>query len=249
MKIIKIGLVALIILVVGSYAWLEYNSTSNYAAPDQQALAAIVGDQQVTVKVNDWMVMTPANNTTHTGLIVYPGAYCDISGYAPVLRRIASAGYFSVTVAMPFGMAILSPDVAAEVINSYPDIKHWIIVGHSLGGAMAGRFAANNPQLLSGIILWDSHPPESSSLVDSPLPVTLIHRATPDALPPRKFAVVRDLFPVNSQWIPIPGGQHMYFGSFAGGGYEEEWAPAITRAEQQEIVVAAMLQQIGKMIR
>ena len=183
--------------------------------------------------------MRPANASPTTGMILYPGANCDIRGYAPVLREIAAAGYLVVAMSMPYDFAIFAPGSAGEVPSKYPEIEHWVLTGHSMGGAMAGSFAADNADQLDGLIMWDSYP--ATSLVDSPLPVTHIHRATLEGAPPENFEANRNLFPADSNWVPVPGGIHMYFGSFYGGGYTELWEPKITAAEQYEIIVAATI--------
>jgi hypothetical protein len=36
----------------------------------------------------------------------------------------------------------------------------------------------------------------------------------------------------------------MYFGSFDGGGFQEDWAPTISREDQQDQVVAATLEAL-----
>lgn len=186
--------------------------------------------------------MRPASSEPTTGIILYPGANCDIRGYAPVLRRIAAAGYLVVAVSMPFDFAIFAPDRATEVRQDYPGISAWIIVGHSMGGAMAGRYAYHHQDDLAGVVLWDAYPPQGNSLADTRLPVMHIHRGTLNGEPPLKFQETRNLFPDSSKWVPIPGGLHMYFGSFDGGAYEEQWQAGIARERQQEIIVAATLE-------
>ena len=49
------------------------------------------------------------------GLIVFPGAYCDIEGYAPILREVARGGYLVVGVSMPFNFSIFAPFSADDV--------------------------------------------------------------------------------------------------------------------------------------
>ena len=135
---------------------------------------------------------------------------------------------------------------ADDVRAAWPNIRHWVIAGHSMGGAMAGYYAFHHQKDLAGLIIWDSYPPEQDSLADSDLPVWHIHRATLAGAPPEKFEEMRHLFPASSTWVPVPGGIHMYFGSFDGGGYKEQWTPKISREAQQDIVVTAMLNALQK---
>jgi pimeloyl-ACP methyl ester carboxylesterase len=244
LKIFAVIIVALPILMLG---WLFYSTDKNLASPTTEALAALVRDDAVVVDNGDWLVMRPSVSTPTAGLILYPGANCDIRGYAPLMREFAAAGYLAIVVSMPFDFSIFAPDRADDVIAAFPEIQDWVIAGHSMGGAMAGRYAFHHSDDLAGLILWDSYPPGANSLADSDLPVLHVHRATTDGLPPQKFADMRSVFPSDSVWVPVPGGIHMYFGSFDGGGYVDEWTPQIPRSEQHATVIAATLDGLARM--
>lgn len=234
---------ALVLLAGGFYAWGEMS----LATPTGAALAAMQSDDRVLVEEGRFISFRPATGQPDTGVIFYPGANCDSRGYAPVFRRIARRGYLVVDVPMPRNFAIFAPDRADEVRAAHPEIKRWVIAGHSMGGAMAAWYAFHHQQELAGLIIWDSYPPEQNSLAASDLPVWHIHRATPEGAAPEKFETMRHLFPIASTWIPVPGGNHMYFGSFDGGGYKEQWTPKISREAQQDIVVTAMLNALQAM--
>lgn len=232
-------LVIVLSIIVGTYYW----ATTSVATPGATAIQAMQSDSHVTVTVtdNELVVFRPVGIQPGTGLILYPGATCDVRGYAPVLRRLADRGYLVVGVQMPLNMAILAPDRADQVRAAFPEIKRWVIAGHSMGGAMAARYADLHPDDLAGLILWDAYPPANHPLVDVHYPVWLIHRATADGHPPKRFEEFRNLFPAGSTWVPLPGGIHMQFGSFVGGGYTEEWTATITPAVQQDLIVTATL--------
>jgi hypothetical protein len=247
-KILKILLAIVVIIPLLMYGWLVYSTPRNLAVATPEAVAMLESDAWVSVETGDWLVMRPAANEPKAGLILYIGANCDIRGYAPVLRDIAAAGYLVVIPSMPFHFAIFAPDKADDVMAAYPDIDQWVLAGHSMGGAMAGRYADLNPEKLAGLIFWDAYPPGSNSLADSTLPVWHIHRAKPDGTPAQMFLDMRELFPADSVWVGIPGGQHMYFGSFDGGIYEEEWPPGIERAEQQAMTRRAVLAGLEQML-
>jgi pimeloyl-ACP methyl ester carboxylesterase len=238
LKILAVAVVALAIAGgVGLWAW----GKSRHAEATAEALVALGSDGAVVVEQGRFLVFRPSADPPRLGVIFYPGANCDVRGYAPVLRRLAAAGYFVVDVPMPLEFAFLAPNRALDVQAAYPEIRRWALIGHSLGGAMAASFAYNHPDAIRGLVIWDSFPAPNNSLAGFPHPVWHIHRATPDGLPPPSFAERRPLFPPDSRWVPIAGGIHMYFGAFDGGGYVEDWAPSIGRNEQHEQVVAATL--------
>ncbi len=237
---LKYSLVGLVVLVLAGAGYL-YSIQANRAVPAPEALAALSSDERVTVEDGQFVVFRPTAGTPTTGVIFYPGAACDVRGYAPVLQRVAERGYLVVSVPMPLDMAIFAPGRADEVRAAFPDIERWVIAGHSMGGAMAAHYAHQHPDDLAGLILWDSRPAESDTLVDLKYPVWHIHRATAEGRPPEKLEKYRNLFPATSTWVPIPGGIHMYFGSFLGGGYKEQWTPTISREEQQDMAVTGTL--------
>lgn len=248
-KLLKYLVIPAVVLALAGYLGLAAWSQSRHASPTPEALAALASDATVAVEQGKYLTFAPAGAPPRLGVIVYPGANCDVRGYAPVLRRLAAAGYLMVDVPMPLEFAFLAPDRALEAMAAYPDIKRWAIIGHSLGGAMAASFTNRHPDRVAGLIVWDSYPPENRSVADFPKPVWHIHRATADGSPPASFEAHRASYPQSARWVPIRGGIHMYFGSFDGGGYVEDWQPTITRAEQHDQVVAATLEALQTMER
>lgn len=246
-KVLSYGLgglaVVLVLYVAGFYAWTRVSE----AAPGPVALAALEGDAVVSVEDATFVTFRPGGSAPETGLIVYPGANCDVRGYAPAMREIAARGYLVVGVPMPLNLSIFAPDRADKVRAAYPEVQRWVIAGHSMGGAMAASYAFKRPEELAGLIIWDAHPAESNSLVNLRYPVWHIHRATADGAPPEKFAGFRNLFPADSVWAPLPGGNHMQFGDFIGGRYEEQWEPTLSLGEQQDLLVEATLAALAAM--
>lgn len=238
---------ALLLVVAGAAFWAWGVSRHASAAPE--ALAALESDATVMVEQGEYLVFRPATGTPAMGVILYPGAYCDFRGYAPILRRIAAAGHLVVAVPMPLEMALLAPNRALDVQAAFPATRHWALIGHSLGGVVAAMFVHAHPQAVGGLVLWDSYPTEGATLAEWNHPVWLIHRARPDGSPPKAFAEHRAYFPPDSRWVPMPGGIHMYFGSFDGGGFVEDWPPSIPRAMQHDIAVGATLEALAAMSR
>jgi len=239
-KALKIIGIVVALVAVGMYAYLSITTVRNNAAPAAAALAAMESDERVTVEYDEYLALTPAGSTPKTGIVFYAGAYCDIRGYTPVWKEIAAQGYLVVSPKLPFDFAIFAPNAADEVRAAHPEIEQWIIAGHSMGGAMAGVYADNNRDNLAGAIVFDSYPPGSNSLADADLPILLFERARADGSRSQKFIDNANLYPESAELTLIPGAQHMYYGSFDGGAYQEEWEPDIKRDAMQKIVVDGM---------
>lgn len=238
------ALLAIVALSLGG-TWIQQQWRHADATP--AALAAARSDADVLIEDGRFLTLRPRRAAERMGVILYPGAYVDPRGYVPTLRPIAAAGYRVVIVPMPFELAVFGIDRALDVQAANPDLKHWALIGHSVGGAMGPLFASRHPGALDGVIIWDSYPPSMANFAQYPKPVWHIHRARPDGSPPAAFTAQRAQFPADSHWVPIRGGVHMQFGSFAEGGYQEDWAPGLTRAEQHVAVVRATLAALAAM--
>ncbi|MCC5793429.1 MAG: hypothetical protein JJT85_01685 [Chromatiales bacterium] len=235
-----VGLSALAVVLL-AFAGLTIMAEIRRATPAEDALAALEPDDRVIVSEERWLVFRPTASTPRTGVILYPGASCDVRGYAPVLREVAAAGYLVVNVHMPFDFAIFARNRALSVKEAFPEIEQWVIVGHSMGGAMAAQFVFEHPDAMASLVMWDSYPPAGADLSGRNMPVWNIHRARPDGSAPESFEERRHLYPADSRWVAIPGGNHMNFGSFIGGRYQEQWEATIPRSAQQATILEATL--------
>jgi hypothetical protein len=179
------GLGLLVVLFcAGLVVWGE---TPAKALPE--ALTALQSDSTVAVSTGRWLVFTPAAVQPTTGFIFYPGARVDGRAYAPAAHQIATQGYLVVIVRMPLNLAVFNVNAAREVEAAYPQIQHWAIGGHSLGGAMAAAFAKDHPGAVEALILWAAYPSANDDLSQSGLRVVSIFGsqdglATADKLAP-----------------------------------------------------------------
>jgi len=247
-KFLKILVSGIAVIAVLFYGYLVYNTEKNRAVPGPLALAALEPSDAVSVEDGDWLVMKPANSSPSKGAIVYSGANCQIHGYAPMMKAMAEAGYLVVAPSMPFDFSIFGSNKANDIQAAYPEIDGWVLIGHSMGGAMAGQYAHQNLDKLAGLILWDSYPPEYSDLSKTDLPVMTIYRATLEGDAPEHFTEMNHLFPPQTVRVPVKGGIHMYFGSFVGGGYNEVWTPSISNEAQITIINEATLAGLEQML-
>jgi hypothetical protein len=154
-------------------------------------------------------------------------------------RALAAEGYPVAIVPMPLDLAILAPDRAAAVMAAFPKVAHWVIGGHSLGGAMAARFAHQNLDAVQGLVLWASYPADGDDLSESDLAVSSIYGTLDGLAAEDKIAASRLLLPPDVSWVPIEGGNHAQFGWY--GPQDGDSKAAFGQPEQQTQVVAAAL--------
>lgn len=229
-------LILIVLLFAGTAGFVIWGSTP--LGPMPEALTALESDLKVAVTTNHWITFAPAEAEAETGFIIYPGGRVDPRAYAPTARAIAEEGVCVVIVPMPLNLAVLAPNRAQTVIDAHPEIDTWAIGGHSLGGAMAARFADTNPEVVDGLVLWASYPAESNSLADQDsLAVASIY-ATEDGLAtPEKIEASRPLLPPQTKWVEIAGGNHAQFGWY--GSQDGDGTATISRETQQNVVVEA----------
>ncbi|NIN64536.1 MAG: alpha/beta hydrolase [Anaerolineae bacterium] len=208
-----------------------------------EALSALESNRQVEVTTDRWFAYRPANEDPEAGLILYPGGRVDPRSYAPAARAIAADGYVVVVVPMPLNLAVLGADKAAEVITAYPELEYWAVGGHSLGGAMAARFAHSRSSLVDGLVLWAAYPDASNDLSGSELAVTSIYGTLDGLATEQKIAASRSLLPPHTQWVAIKGGNHAQFGWY--GPQAGDNPAAISGDEQQQKIVDATVELLA----
>jgi len=239
---ITLAILGLLIIgfTTGFVAWGE-----TPAQPMPEALRALQTDSQVTVTAGNWLVFRPADAKPTTGFIIYPGGRVDYRAYAPAARQIAAQGYLVVIAHMPLNLAVFDPDAAVEVIAAYPEIAHWAVGGHSLGGAMAAHFAKVHPEAVQGLVLWASYPAASDDLSDSGLRVVSIFGSLDGLATGGKIEASRAHLPEDAKWVSIAGGNHAQFGWYGPQGGDN--AATITRQDQQGQMIAATLALLGSL--
>ena len=254
MKLLKYALLTLAmaaVLMLAAYIALQQGWTGtlnlNYrAAPEAEA--ALASDQQVLVMQADWISFSPADRVPDTALVLYPGAGCDPAGYAPVLREIARAGYLAISVPMPSYWSILAPERLLSIKQAYPNIRHWAVAGHSMGGGAAAMLVQKHPDAVEAMIMWDSYTNASLDMSALQMPVTSIY-ATRHHNPERPviFEQAKPFMPDHTVYVPIEGGDHFQYGNFLAEDIEGFNTATISTAEQQRQIVQATLEQLAQL--
>lgn len=206
----KLGFIVLGLIIVALIFIVVFFTTSY--EPSTQAMANLEDSTLVDVTENNFISFTPENTTATTGLIIYPGAKVEPEAYAPLANKIAQAGYEVIITPMPLNFAIFDSNAADEVISKFPNIKNWVISGHSLGGVMAAKYASENSSI-KGVIFYASYP-QGDELKDSNIEVTSIYGSLDGVADLEKIIGSKDLLPTSTTFVEITGGNHAQFGSY-----------------------------------
>lgn len=236
LAVLGIALVAF----VGAAAWLVWPQ-----ATLPEAEAALASTPTVAFEdAGSWLAYEPTGVDATVGIVLYPGAKVTAEAYAPTARAIAGQGFAAYVVRLPLNLAFLSPGAAESVRTAEPRIRTWALWGHSLGGAMAGQHAAEQPGAYAGIAFCGSYP--NGDLSGQPMIATSIYGTLDGGLERITSDETRGQLPASTTFVPIEGGNHEGCGWYTG---QLGDPPAeISREEQQRRVVeatVAMLRQLG----
>jgi hypothetical protein len=235
--LISIGLIiGLIAILAGVFL-----TTLSPVGPATEALPYMTNDSRVKINVDRYAFFKPVDKSSNTGFIFYPGGRVDYRSYAPLAHRLAEKGWPVAIIPMPLNLAVLGSDRASQVIKDHPEILHWVIGGHSLGGSMAAKFAIENPAMISGMIFMASYP-AGDELASSTFPVLSIYASNDGLITMNKWDTYRKRFPSNTTWTVIEGGNHAGFGWY--GKQQGDNSPVISLEEQTNHIVQSIDQFI-----
>jgi hypothetical protein len=237
-RLLLLGFFITSIAVLGFIMWA--NST---LGPEDEALEALQSDEHVTVSLDSFIIFRPANKMPTTGFVFYPGARIDYRSYAAPLHKIAAEGYLVLLLPVRLNFAIFDVNAADPAIAAFPEIKHWVVGGHSLGGVAAATYAANRENV-DGVVFWAAYP-GNESFKNTDLKILSIYGAL-DLSGVDRFKASRDDLPADAEFVVIEGGNHSQFGHY---GLQPGDQPAtITPFEQQRQAVKATVQFLKEII-
>jgi dienelactone hydrolase len=229
-KSVTITLIIIGIITLGIIGFITWGLTP--LGPTSEALAAMESNANVTVQdKGNFIVFTPTSHIPITGFILYPGGHVDYRSYAPIAQEITSHGYSVSIVRMPLSLAVFGIDRADEVISAYPDMRYWVIGGHSLGGSMAAAYARSHSDKVQGVAFWASYPGSSDDLSTTDLKGLSTYGSNDQVLDRDNFNDTVSLLPHGTIMKVIQGGNHAQFGNY--GLQPGDGTATISAADQQ----------------
>ncbi|MHA6531449.1 alpha/beta hydrolase [Paenibacillus sp. BAC0078] len=232
--------IAVIIIAAGLLLWrylIPY-------APEEKAENALLSSGGVSVEQNDNWISFEPSAILGAAVIFYPGALVKAEAYAPLAKKIAAAGHPFYIAKMPLNLAVIKSDAADDIIRVHPNLT-FVLGGHSLGGVMASRYAADHANQLEGVFFLASYPDEKGSLKDTTLSVLSVLGTEDKVVDQAKYNEGRSYLPSNTVYYSVKGGNHAQFGSY--GEQKGDGKATITEEEQQIRTARTMLDWLGNL--
>ena len=178
---------------------------------------------------------------TTEAIIFYPGAKVEYTSYLPLCVKLAEEGFDCFIVEMPFHLAILGMNKAGKIMDNY-EYDNWYLAGHSLGGAMAANYVADNVEEFTGLIMLAAYP--TKALVSEGLKVLSVYGDEDQILNKEKVEAGAELVPECYREISLGGANHAGFGNY--GPQEGDGEATMEREMQQERTVHYILRMMKK---
>lgn len=196
------------------------------------------------------LAFQPSASGATAALLFFCGSGVAAQAYAPLLRPVAEAGFPVYIVKLPYRFAPLESHKAgalaraAGVMAAHPEIAHWVVAGHSQGGALAARFAGGEGRGASALVLIGTTHPKERSLAALSIPVAKVYGGNDEVAPAARVLANKSLLPPQTEWVEVVGGNHAQFGHY--GRQLGDGAATITREAQQEQARAVLLRVLRR---
>jgi hypothetical protein len=218
----RIALFIAAILIGAAICFFVWAKIIYTAEPEKLAVAnnEQTNDYRITEKPDYWEI-TPnnaaanANKYQDAALIFYPGAKIEPQAYFYKLSALSNgqAGKMKIFITKPtLNLAIFGINQADEVIKDHPEIKKWIIGGHSLGGAMSCEYGKNHTEKISELWLFASYC--GSDISNLNIKVISLHGSLDGVLTAQNLAENRKNLPATNTDFEIEGMNHAQFGNY-----------------------------------
>lgn len=217
-KIVGSILILLLMILGGFLIWAQ-----DYYHAQPTALA-LLNDESIHHQSNVYSLASTEDTTI--GLIFYPGAKVEAIAYLPLLKQISELGIEVYLVEMPLNMAIFDINAATKIIEEHDNITKWYMAGHSMGGAMASKYASDHEDQIEGLILLGAY-----VYGDYPVDKSLTIYGSFNQS-------VEDHLDYTENIVEIVGGNHAQFGNY--GKQKGDKDATISPKRQQAITVEAI---------
>lgn len=188
----------------------------------------------------------PLSQEVRTIFVFYPGGLVRPQAYQWLGVALAPYGVRTLIPEFPLDLAVLSPNRALDVLRRAGDLPERIVVGgHSLGGAMAARFALNHADELDGLILMAAYSAEGDDLSELPLSVLVLAAENDDLATPEQVTAGLQRLPSEAELVMIEGAVHAFFGRY--GPQRGDGVPRVSRAQAEAAIIDTLREYFNRL--
>ncbi|SDN64361.1 alpha/beta hydrolase [Acetanaerobacterium elongatum] len=221
---LAIGFTVLLLAVTGAFS--IYISDYYHADATAVKAASMATDVDIS-NLNGALLFDPGN--ADTAMIFYPGGKVEYTAYKPLMIKIAQKGILCILPQMPFNLAVFDESAADKYISAYPNVQHWYVGGHSLGGSMAASYASKSNGRVEGLVLLAAYSPVDIS--SGGLRVLSLYGSKDGVLNRKSYLKNKVNLPANLTETVLQGGNHAGFGCY--GPQQGDGKADITSEQQQ----------------
>lgn len=227
-----LAVVAIAVVAFVTYAQFDYGPSP--VLTENVEVSAIESDREGLI----FRPETPNGK----GIILYQGAKVEEESYAYLGQSLSDRGFLVSIPQLPLNFGILGSGTAASVIEEHAEVDEWFLGGHSLGGVAASFYAEDPSPKLRGLYFLGAYP--GGDFSNSDLSMLSIYGELDGLSTVEDIEESRELFPDDSVFVEIEGGNHAQFGLY---GEQKGDNPAeIPAIEQQNQIIEALTEWINK---
>lgn len=175
-------------------------------------------------------------------VVLYPGGLVRPQAYEWLARALAVRGYATVIPEFSFDLAVTGSGRATAVIERFGAGKRVVLAGHSLGGAMAAQYLADElragRQPAAGLVLLAAYPPDGADLTGASLKALSLRAGNDGVADPTDVTGGLARLPAGSREVVIEGSVHAFFGRY--GPQAGDGIPTVSRADAEERILASI---------
>ncbi len=204
-------------------------------------------DNTVTVSLEpeNYILAQPATPNGEV-FVYYPGGRVPAQSYEFMARALAANGVTVAIPVMPLELAVIAPNRASEVRKALEakgiKITKFVVGGHSLGGAMAAKFAYSNQ--VDGLILMGSY--SVDDLTGKSFKVLDLAAEHDGLATVQKVQDGLTKLPGGSSVDVLAGGVHAFFGRY--GAQAGDGLPTISREAFETVLLEKLNAYFQKLI-
>jgi hypothetical protein len=220
----------LVVAVVGIVIW----SQTGVSMAEPEPLAAVQDDPAIRIAdTSSAIVLEPTGGATGEGLVFIPGGKVDPWAYASKLSGLVGDAGVTVVITRPWlNLAFFDLRPLSAFTDLAPDVREWMVGGHSLGGVRACMMATD----AEALVLFASYC--SVDVADTGVRVMSLSGSEDSLTTPDDIADAQHLLPDDAVVIEIPGASHSSFGDY--GLQAGDGTPTISDEEMIEQIATAV---------